>query len=162
MSDGKTHERINILFLVIGIAVAAVLITKSWFFEGIFVIVGYIIGTFFLNPDLDLKSRPYRRWGPLRFIWIPYQTFKHRSIWTHGYIISDIIRYAYLATWYVIVLLLVGLIFKLPFGDYLNNTKLFLDEHKLYVYSIVFGNILSSSAHTITDKTSSLYKKHFK
>lgn len=161
MANGKAHERINLIFLAIGIVVSAALIHKDSTFEGIFVIVGFIIGTFLIGPDLDLRSRPYRRWRWLRFIWIPYQTFKHRSIWTHGYIIGDVIRYAYLSVWCLLLLVILSLVLKPTFGELLNTTTSYVIVHKTIFLSIFFGNVLSSAAHTLTDKTTSTFKKYF-
>jgi uncharacterized metal-binding protein len=37
------------------------------------------------GPDLDTLSTPYNRWGPLKFLWWPYQkALPHRSILSHG------------------------------------------------------------------------------
>ncbi len=50
------------------------------------------------GPDLDLQSRPYSRWGPLRFIWKPYQVaLPHRSVLSHGPVLGTVIRVAYFA-----------------------------------------------------------------
>lgn len=161
MANGKAHEKINLFFLAAGIAIVMTLINRDWFFEGIFVVLGYIIGTYLMNPDLDLRSRPYRRWGIFRFIWLPYQTFKHRSVWTHGYIISDLIRYAYLTVWYVIFVYVLSMFIDSTAKEILENSKILFSEYKTLLFSIVFGNMLSSIAHTMTDKTSSTIKKIF-
>src|SRR5919197_2468736 len=48
------------------------------------------------GPDLDLYSKQYRRWGPLRFIWFPYMiAFSHRSRLSHGIMLSTIVRVLY-------------------------------------------------------------------
>lgn len=48
------------------------------------------------GPDLDLMSRPYRRWGPFRFLWKPYQmALPHRSKFSHGPILGTVIRLIY-------------------------------------------------------------------
>ena len=48
------------------------------------------------GPDLDLMSRPYKRWGPLRFIWKPYQVaLPHRSVLSHGPVLGTVIRIVY-------------------------------------------------------------------
>lgn len=48
------------------------------------------------GPDLDTLSRPYRRWSVLRWIWLPYRLFGHRSKWTHGLIRGPLVRLLYL------------------------------------------------------------------
>ena len=59
------------------------------------------------------SSKPLQRWGPLRFIWVPYRmalfgwwtlfgrksrdtNFGHRSIWSHTPGIADVVRLGYL------------------------------------------------------------------
>lgn len=49
-----------------------------------------------LSPDLDLDSSIYRRWGPFRFLWWPYQKLlPHRSVFSHSFIVGPLIRLAY-------------------------------------------------------------------
>ena len=49
-----------------------------------------------LSPDLDLDSSIYRRWGPLRFLWWPYQkVMPHRSIFSHSFVVGPLIRLLY-------------------------------------------------------------------
>ena len=161
MANGKTHEKINLFFLALGVAVVMTVINKDLFLEGVFVILGYIFGTYLMSPDLDLKSRPYRRWGVLRFIWLPYQTFKHRSIFTHGFIISDIIRYAYLTSWYILFLYIFSLATDFTFKEMIGFSKIFFIQNKTLFFSLVFGNMLSSISHTLTDRTFSAFKRLF-
>lgn len=66
--------------------------------------VGIVVGDGFLSPDLDGEySNSRRRWLFLKWIWIPYSKFKHRSPLTHVPVIADIIRLAYLAIIVLIV-----------------------------------------------------------
>lgn len=58
-------------------------IDRALLLAGLFC-VSHIAGTYFLSPDLDLDSRIYRRWGPLRFLWKPYKDFvSHRGNISH-------------------------------------------------------------------------------
>src|SRR5919199_2400785 len=98
MASGKVHDRsITITTPVIlttaiasGHADVAIIATASYYLAGMY-----------LSPDLDLVSRPYKRWGLLRFIWLPYQRLipRHRHWLSHGPVIGSIVRLAYLATW---------------------------------------------------------------
>ncbi|KKI99997.1 metal-binding protein [Prochlorothrix hollandica] len=61
---------------------------------------GYLLGGLLLGPDLDIHSRPFKRWGPLRWIWLPYQRgLRHRSLWSHGPIVGTTLRLLYLGLW---------------------------------------------------------------
>jgi uncharacterized metal-binding protein len=94
------HDRVN---AVAGVAIA-VAVASSWGSAGTFGVaawtsfgVGFLIGTLWLSPDLDVKgSNPKRRWGPLRILWMPYAyAFSHRGI-SHGYVIGPLTRVGYL------------------------------------------------------------------
>lgn len=159
MANGKEHEKINLFFLAIGIGGA--LFVSQHFIHGVSVVLGYVFGTYLMNPDLDLKSLPYRRWGLLRFIWIPYQTFKHRSIWTHGYVIGDVIRYAYLTTWFILFAYVISYITGVPHSTYVGYLLGAMVHYKSSLLSFIFGNMLSSAAHILTDHTFTKMKKIF-
>ncbi|WP_370576120.1 metal-binding protein [Methanomethylovorans sp.] len=89
MPSGKTHEKINITVLVVILTGLYYLSTRQetaivFRYLDIYKIltfsVSYLFATFFLSPDLDTKSRPYKRWKMLRILWWPYRIiFKHRG-----------------------------------------------------------------------------------
>ena len=57
-----------------------------------------VFGGLMFGPDLDIQSRQYTRWGPLRFLWFPYKAvFRHRSRWSHGIVFGTLIRVVYFA-----------------------------------------------------------------
>lgn len=60
-------------------------------------IATYIFSLLWLSPDLDLvNSKSMKRWGFLRFIWIPYaKLFKHRGL-GHNIVIGPLTRLIYL------------------------------------------------------------------
>lgn len=65
-----------------------------------------LFGGFMFGPDLDIQSRQYTRWGPFRFIWLPYRMlFRHRSRWSHGIIFGTLIRVVYFAAVIAIIVL---------------------------------------------------------
>jgi uncharacterized metal-binding protein len=96
MASGKNHDR-SILFAtpIIGI------IGVSHSLElGIVAASAHLLGGLYLSPDLDLISKPYKRWGLLRWIWIPDQRFiPNRSPLSHAPLIGSLNRLAYLALW---------------------------------------------------------------
>src|SRR5262249_29050034 len=58
--------------------------------------VAMLFSGLMFGPDLDLDSKPYRRWGPLKFLWKPYQVaLPHRSVLSHGPVLGTIIRIVY-------------------------------------------------------------------
>jgi len=158
MASGITHERINnalALPLVLGIiAITEKLFGGENVFSIVFYsIIGYVIGTFFLSPDLDILSRPYNRWGFLKFIWNPYQKlFSHRSFFTHSLVISDLIRVLYLSIFIAIV---ASLISKKNVIIMYYNILVFIATDQRVRFFLV-GVILASAVHIITDYLSSL------
>jgi len=61
------------------------------------VVGAYLFSGLWLSNDLDIYSRIYRRWGPLRWLWYPYQKWvSHRSWLSHGFAIGPLGRMLYL------------------------------------------------------------------
>jgi uncharacterized metal-binding protein len=98
MPSGRTHDRITLWSAPVGAALVWLATwdsTKTLIFVG-----GYLLGGLFLSPDLDIHSRPYLRWGPLRWIWLPYRRgMHHRSMLSHGPIVGTTVRLLYLSLW---------------------------------------------------------------
>ncbi|MDQ3012742.1 MAG: metal-binding protein [Acidobacteriota bacterium] len=95
MPNGNTHDAITFTLVPLTYLAAemywngnhtiSIIVTSAMLFAGLM-----------FGPDLDLQSRPYNRWGPLRFIWKPYQkALSHRSTLSHGPILGTVIRVAY-------------------------------------------------------------------
>ncbi len=66
---------------------------------GLIATASYYLAGMYLSPDLDLISRPFKRWGLLRFLWLPYQRLipRHRHWLSHGPVIGSGVRLLYLA-----------------------------------------------------------------
>jgi uncharacterized metal-binding protein len=97
MASGRNHDR-SILFTtpIVGI------IGVSYSLElGIVAGFAHLLGGLYLSPDLDLVSTPFKRWGVLRVLWLPYQKLIpcHRHWLSHGVIVGSIARLSYLAAW---------------------------------------------------------------
>ncbi|MEM6255127.1 MAG: metal-binding protein [Cyanobacteria bacterium P01_D01_bin.156] len=98
MPSGKNHDRITLWLLPVVLA-GAFMLTLDIALT-VLVSIAFLIGGFMMGPDLDIQSVQYRRWGPIRWIWYPYQVaVKHRSVWSHGPLIGTILRVVYLALW---------------------------------------------------------------
>ncbi len=99
MASGKNHDRSILFASPIVLSVGG----YYWGLEiGIIVGASHFIGGWYLSPDLDLKSLPWKRWGLLKFIWLPYQKFiPHRSPLSHAPLLGSVIRLVYLAAWLI-------------------------------------------------------------
>ena len=97
MPSGKTHD----LLTVAGAVAAA----PAWWFltveprdytVGLTLVGSILFSGLLLSPDLDLDSSIYHRWGPLKFLWLPYQKIvPHRSILSHS-MLGALLRIVYI------------------------------------------------------------------
>jgi uncharacterized metal-binding protein len=95
MASGKNHDKsIYLLTPVVGII-------GGYYFSpelGLVAASSHLLAGLYLSPDLDLKSLPWKRWGVLKVIWLPYQRFiPHRSPLSHAPVLGSLIRLVYLA-----------------------------------------------------------------
>jgi uncharacterized metal-binding protein len=60
--------------------------------------LGFLVGGLWLSPDLDTRSNPSRRWGPLAPLWAPYRKLvRHRGLLSHGPLLGSGLRLLYLS-----------------------------------------------------------------
>ncbi len=96
MPSGRTHDRITWLSapLAVGTALALSADWQAAFACG----AAYVFSGLMFGGDLDIHSVQYLRWGPVRWIWLPYRRLmSHRSPLSHGLVIGTIGRLLYLA-----------------------------------------------------------------
>jgi uncharacterized metal-binding protein len=98
MPSGRTHDRITLWTLPL-VAGLTILVTQHSYFT-LIVCAGFLLGGLLLGPDLDTHSVHYKRWGWLRWIWLPYRaSVKHRSPWSHSPLLGTTVRVCYLMSW---------------------------------------------------------------
>ena len=96
MPSGKTHDLITLVL-------APPTFAAAWGLSGSLAVsvaatAAMLFGGLMFGPDLDILSRQYTRWGPLRCLWWPYRVvFRHRSRWSHGIVFGTLIRVVYFA-----------------------------------------------------------------
>ncbi len=131
---------------------------------------GYLLGTFFLSPDLDLKhSKPSKRWKAFRFIWRPYQKVsKHRGL-SHVPLLGGLTRLTYLVLVFLFAyFLLLG--FAHLYLPELKKPLLTFDPFgflswlalKEEVFFFVLGVFASEVCHIGLDLTSSFLRRLLK
>jgi uncharacterized metal-binding protein len=98
MPSGRRHDSITLWTLPL---VAGVTFERTG--NGTLTLLlsgGYLFSGLMFGPDLDIYSRQYQRWGPLRWIWLPYRRhLRHRSFWSHGPLVGTAGRVLYLLAW---------------------------------------------------------------
>ncbi|MFT0796017.1 metal-binding protein [Synechococcus sp. H70.1] len=98
MPRGSTHDRLT-LWTAPGIALAVGWVSDSTA-AALAAGSAYLFAGLMFSGDLDTRSRQYRRWLFLRWIWLPYRRWlHHRSFWSHGPLVGTALRLLYLGLW---------------------------------------------------------------
>jgi len=164
MSSGRTHDRITLWALPL-VVLTAFRVTLSGWLTAV-VCLGFLLGGWMLGPDLDIHSVQYKRWGWLRWIWLPYRgSMRHRSQWSHGPIIGTVVRVLYLSLW----LSLGGIVIidwlngaqrtALTWGELVDGLGWALVTYWPWWLALVVGLELGALSHYVTDWVSSSTKK---
>jgi len=178
MPSGRTHDSITLwsLPLLAGLTFAR---TQSSSLT-LFVSGSYLFSGLMFGPDLDVYSHQYKRWGLLRWIWLPYRcSMRHRSFWSHGPIVGTVVRVAYLFIW--VGLLGTGGIFVGAIAFQLisqtndwfvlaqqwwSSSISFLErtpqQYPMEAIAIAIGLELGAMSHALADWTLSTYRRTFK
>ncbi|RJP02172.1 hypothetical protein D3D03_02200 [Exiguobacterium sp. RIT452] len=147
MPSGNVHDTVNSVALTSYVAYSVATQQTDWLPTAI----GLAVGTLWLSPDLDLKSEPYYRLGPFRVLWMPYvKIMPHRSIWSHGLIIGDIIRLLYSAAF------LIPLLFLALYVEIIDPSTVDLWFESMPAF--VIGIMVASTIHIVLDHSSSLFR----
>ena len=161
MPSGRTHDRITLYCLPFVVGLTA-WITRLPVIVAI-VSISFLIGGLMLGPDLDIHSVQYKRWGPIRWIWLPYQiAIKHRSPFSHGPVIGTLLRIIYLSIW-LALLAFVGIEVmnyfwdaQLTWQDTVRTPfRYFLKTYLIEWTAIVIGLELGSISHSVSDSLGS-------
>lgn len=157
MPSGKTHEMINITILtalLAGLYYLSTLQRTSMItayldtYTILAFCLSYLFATFFLSPDLDTKSKPYKRWKMFRILWWPYRViFKHRGC-SHNLVLGPLSI--------ILNLALIAFAFFLLAGIEVQTI------HLRFAVAVVAGIVLSIDIHIISDKSISKIKYVFK
>jgi uncharacterized metal-binding protein len=160
MPDGRTHDEITIVTasflapLSFGIAFDGEPGRAALFLGS------YLTSGLLFSDDLDINSIEYRRWGLLRFLWLPYQKLiPHRSWLSHGLIVGPLLRILYFAGMCTLLLwlALTALSQVLPLdangalGGLLSAIGRSLIDHPDWVAVAFAGFVLGSVAHIVSD-----------
>lgn len=164
MSSGRTHDRITLWALPLVVLVALRVTLSGWLTA--VVGLGFLLGGWILGPDLDIHSVQYKRWGWLRWIWLPYRNqIRHRSHWSHGPIIGTVGRVLYLSCWLSLSgLILVGVLNRtqrtaLSWSDLRDGLGWVLVTYWPWWLALVVGLELGAFSHYVADWLSSAIKK---
>ena len=175
MANYKTHDRVTLYSAVLlaplcywaasqyttGSGGDAAAMTPAQ--TTLLVLGAHLFSGLWLSNDLDIYSRIYRRWGPLRFLWYPYQKLvAHRSWLSHNPWVGPLLRLLYLYAMVELVLLGAHRLTRfLGTASAMVETGLawtalawsFLWTQPHVSVPIVVGLILGSAMHSLVDMT---------
>ncbi len=165
MPSGRQHDRItwSSLPLVMGVSF---FLTRSWDLV-VITSVFFLFSALMFGPDLDIYSLQYKRWGPLRWLWEPYQrAMRHRSVLSHGFLVGTIVRLWYLLSFGIFCLLLVmlgyGIITKTnwDWSKIVQQSLSFIfKDHPKEIISSLIGLEVGAMSHSLSDWFGSAYKR---
>jgi uncharacterized metal-binding protein len=136
--------------------------------NAVVLVTSYLFSGLMFSPDLDTNSRPYKRWGPVRWLWLPYRMLvPHRHWVSHSMVVGPLLRVIYFIG-------AVALLFALGVGianlfrpiDPTGALRLlgtdlvtWFKQNPVPVAYAVLGLVLGGAAHTIADVVFSRIKR---
>ena len=149
MSSGQKHDKATtILCFPFSLLIGAFLGIQSAVIAG----TSFILGGFWLSPDLDIRSVSLKRWGYLKILWWPYRNLiSHRSFLSHGPFIGSALRITFLiAIAFFLKTLIHPLGVELPLIS-INQLKILLEKYPQQILAITIGIEASAWLHLILD-----------
>lgn len=167
MPSGRTHDRITLWSLPV-VAGFVFALSKSSHFT-LLVCGAFLFSGLMFGPDLDIRSRQFRRWGWLRWLWLPYQkSVRHRSFLSHGPVVGTTLRLVFLGTWAglltILGLFLVGQFWEVTWSWQMIFTGIgrSLSHHRSAWLALWVGLELGAMSHSFSDWGGSLYQRRFR
>lgn len=156
MPSGRTHDRITLWSLPIVVGLSLMRTQNST--VTLCVSAGFLFGALMLGPDLDTRSIHYKRWGVLRWIWIPYRgSLRHRSPLSHGPIVGTVVRVLYVLLWGFLLgvgsLAIANELFQLgwTWQDMVGLVSRSLQHHQVVWVAIAIGLEVGALSHYVAD-----------
>ncbi len=164
MPSGQTHDRITLWGLP-WLVLCIYATTRS---SKLTLIVGgaYLFAGLMFGPDLDIHSVQFKRWGCLRWIWLPYQkSLNHRSVLSHGLLIGTTIRILYLAA-IVLMLGVLGIALAQVIWNFdwnwrsalVTGTQTLYQNYRLEAIALFVGLEIGAMSHAFSDWLGSMLK----
>ena len=163
MPTGRIHDRITLTCLPLVGGMSLWLCRSSS--VTLSLCSGFLFSGLMFGPDLDIYSLQFKRWGPLKVIWLPYQKgLRHRSWLSHGPIVGTVLRLGYLGVWLGLVggavALLVHLVWGLPWDGVqaLSWGRRVAQAYQQEGLALLVGLELGAMSHALSDGVSSAFK----
>jgi uncharacterized metal-binding protein len=155
MPSGKTHQRLEAALLVLLWTPLLIwCLIRRWAGPTDAIGFGFAYGfsMALLSPDLDLRnSAAFQRWGPLRWLWIPYAAmFRHRRI-SHHLLLGPLTRVLYLGLFVLAGALVVLVIRGRAFPPATVSIRLLL--------AVLVGLYVPNATHICADRIDSAWRR---
>ena len=166
MPSCKTHDRVTWISAPV-VALLAWLLSQQLVVSAV-ATLAYVFAGLMFSGDLDVKSVQYKRWGWLRWIWIPYQkSVSHRSPFSHGPVLGTLTRLLYLSAWVLLLFWLwtrIALWFEqasLARQSFAAARQLaqILQARPVLLVAVLAGLWLGALSHTLADESLSRWKR---
>jgi uncharacterized metal-binding protein len=163
MPGHKTHDLLTVAAAGASVPLYWVATSHPRWPEALLLAGSCLVSGILFSPDLDLPSRPRRRWGPVSFLWAPYETLvAHRSWISHSAVAGPIIRLGYfLAAVWLLCWLSLWMVnhWILPVDrnglmrGWRSDLYSMLTEHPRATALGLSGFVLGGLTHTVADVT---------
>lgn len=154
MPSGKVHLNIEAIILVLLAGGAILLVTYSWIDvqQALLFLGSYVFSMILMSPDLDLaKSDAFRRWGIVRWFWLPYVwIFRHRRL-SHHPLLGPLSRILYVA----ILVLAATFVYLVSTGNPGPRWKL----SAVVIVPVFLGLYMPNIEHILADRISTAYRR---
>ncbi|MBW4551193.1 MAG: metal-binding protein [Aphanocapsa sp. GSE-SYN-MK-11-07L] len=164
MPTGRTHDRITLTSLPV-VGGSTLWVSHSTRLT-LIVCASFLFSGLMFGPDLDIYSCQFRRWGWLRWLWLPYQKLlRHRSLFSHGPVIGTLFRLLYLAIWLLLlgsIGLSVAIYSRQVAWDWRSGIELakrYVQQYPFEGLALLIGLELGAMSHYLSDWGGSVYKR---
>lgn len=164
MPTGRTHDRITLTSLPV-VGGSTLFLSHSTRLT-LIVCASFLFSGLMFGPDLDIYSCQFRRWGWLRWLWLPYQKLlRHRSLFSHGPIIGTLFRLLYLAIWLLLlgsIGLSVAIYSRQVAWDWRSGVELakgYIQQYPFEGLALLIGLELGAMSHYLSDWGGSIYHR---
>ncbi|BCU11592.1 MULTISPECIES: metal-binding protein [Microcystis] len=164
MPSGRTHDRITLILLP-PIAGASFLVSGSGKLT-LLLLASYLFSGFLFGPDLDIHSVQYKRWGYLRWLWLPYRSMiRHRGWLSHGLLIGTIFRLFYFGSFLLLAAIVIIPILQSFWGIdwdwrlWPQQAIALWQQYPRVAIAIFLGLELGAMSHSCSDWIGSAYKR---
>lgn len=164
MPSGRTHDRLTYWSLppIVG---GTFWLTREVELT-LILAAAFLFSGLMFGPDLDIYSIQFKRWGLLRWVWLPYQkALRHRSLLSHGLIIGTVFRVLYLSIILAVIAFVVVAIAQLIWGfawnwqQFARATFTAIEkDYRTQTLYLWLGLELGALSHSLSDWISSAYQ----